>query len=204
MPMQEKARYFVAVLYPENMKPDWQDYIGDYLQLPYAYCIHNQDLTNDPDETRKEHVHCIIAFPNTTTYNHAVNVFERLNAPGKRSFNKVEVVINIRHMYDYLIHNTETCRKLNKWLYDFKERITGNCFDIGAFEQISEAEAEELLLEVESALQQLKYGVVWSNYYDEFSERYGFDVGIRKRLRANEHHFKSYLQDCINSHKLLS
>lgn len=204
MPMVEKARYFVAVLYPENMKSDWKQYIGDYLELPFAYCIHDQDLTNDPDEPRKVHVHCIIAFNNTTTYNHAVSVFERLNAPGKRAFNKIEIVINIRHMYNYLIHNTETCKALNKFLYPASCRIQGNNFDIGAYEQISDADAEQLIIEVEGYISSLKYGVLWIDYYNAISELYDFDVGVRKRLRANEHHFKSFLSDTLNSQKLSS
>lgn len=191
----DKARYFVAVLYPENMKPDWKERIGDYLQLPYAYCIHDKDLTNDPDETRKVHVHIIIAYNNTTTLNHAISVFDRLNDYGKHAFNKAEIVINIRHMYDYLLHHTEDCRRLNKHQYDLSERITGNNFDIGCYEQISEAELEQLIIDVESSIRRLEHGLSWSGYYDYFSELYNWDVGVRKRLRANEHHFRTYLSD---------
>lgn len=32
--------------------------------------------------------------------------------------------------YDYLIHDTDKCRKLGKHQYDPSERITGNGFDI--------------------------------------------------------------------------
>lgn len=135
-----KARYWVGVLYTENMLPDWQDTIGDVLQLPFAYCIHNKDHVIESEEHRPDHVHIIIAMPNTTTYKHAFSIYEELSAPGRIAVNKIERVKNIRHMYDYIIHNTETCRKQGKHLYDVSERILGNNFDIGSYEQISQEE----------------------------------------------------------------
>ena len=75
----EKARFWCGVLYPENMVDNWEEEIGDILQLPYAYCLHNQD--NDiKSEHRKDHVHIIVAFTNTTTYKHAMTVFSQLSA----------------------------------------------------------------------------------------------------------------------------
>ena len=74
MSTKTKGRYFLAVLYPENMRKEWQDEIGDLLGYPYAYCIHDKDKTKDGDE-RKTHVHMIVAFPNTTTMQHAMTIF---------------------------------------------------------------------------------------------------------------------------------
>jgi hypothetical protein len=42
-PKIAKARYWWAVLYQENMRPDWRETIDDLLQLPYAYCEHTAD-----------------------------------------------------------------------------------------------------------------------------------------------------------------
>jgi hypothetical protein len=39
----DKARFWTGVLYPENMREDWKEVIGDTLQYPYAYCQHSQD-----------------------------------------------------------------------------------------------------------------------------------------------------------------
>lgn len=148
--MSEKGKYWVAIGYPENMVDNWQSNIGDLLELPYAYCIHDKDmLANDLDsekehDERKVHVHIIVAFPNTTTYKHALRTFQRLNKSGCNAFNTCQQIINIRNKYNYLIHDTETCRKQNKHLYDVSERITGNNFDIGAFEQIGIEEKEEI------------------------------------------------------------
>ena len=109
----DKARFWTGVLYPENMREDWKEVIGDTLQYPYAYCQHSQDK-DSKSEHRKDHVHLIVAFPNTTTYKHALNVMDLLSAEGKKAINKCEAVVGIRNVYDYLIHDTEDCRKKAK------------------------------------------------------------------------------------------
>lgn len=139
-----KARYWWAVLYPENMIEDWEALLPEVLQLPFAYCIHDDDLEKEfEDQTqqkRKTHVHLMVAFSNTTTYKHVMEILSLLNAPGKKAFNKVEAVRGIRHAYEYLIHNTEASKRDGKKQYEPKERITGNNFDIGAYEQISSSD----------------------------------------------------------------
>lgn len=140
-------RYWTAVLYPENMIPNWEECIGDILQLPYVYCVHSADL-DSKSEHRKDHVHIIIAFPNTTTYKHAMEVFSLLSDEGKKALNTCEAVINIRYCYEYLIHNTETAKKQGKEQYAPSSRICGNNFDIGAFEQVSAAEKNDICREL--------------------------------------------------------
>ena len=139
-----KARYWWAVLYPENMIEDWEALLPEILQLPFAYCIHDDDLEKEfEDQTqqkRKTHMHLMVAFSNTTTYKHVMEILSLLNAPGKKAFNKVEAIRGVRHAYEYLIHNTEASKRDGKKRYEPKERITGNNFDIGAYEQISSSD----------------------------------------------------------------
>lgn len=199
-----KNKYWTAVLYPENMIPSWKDDIGNLLQLPYAYCVHNADLT-ESEEQRKEHVHLIIVFPNTTTYKHAFSVFDKLSAPGSRALNTCEPVINIRFLYEYLIHNTEECRKKGKHQYSTSDRITGNNFDIGAFEQVSAAEKNDMCKELCNAI--VKEG--FSNFIDfyafaisNFDSQY-FEViktysGLFDRLCKGNYH-KSRVKKFENS-----
>jgi len=146
-----KNKYWVGVLYPENMRPNWQNEIGDIVQLPYAYCLHNSD-NDSQSEHRKDHIHLILVWPATTTYNHAMSVFNKLSADGKKALNTIEAVINIRSKYEYLIHNTETCRKLGKELYPAECRITGNNFDIGAYEQLGVTEKRAMCKELCQAI----------------------------------------------------
>lgn len=132
-----KNRQWWAVLYNENMREDWEDEISNLVQLPFAYCVHDKGLEIEKDERRKVHTHLILVWPSTTTYKHAMEVFSALNAPGKTSFNTIEPVYNARGCYDYLIHDTEDCRKKGKYLFDKEERVTGNLYDIGNYEQVS-------------------------------------------------------------------
>lgn len=171
-----KARYWVGVGYPENMRPDWKDTLGEILQLPYAYCVHDKDKDGDQDE-RKEHVHLMVAFPNTTTYKAALQVLQGLSAPGKKAFNTCEKVNNVRFMYNYLIHDTEDSRKKHKHQYDPRERITGNNFDIGNYEQLSLDEKKAIRQELAAAIFEQGfmnyldfYGYVISNYSPEYEE----------------------------------
>lgn len=157
----EKARYWWAVLYPENMIDEWEDKLPDLLQLPFAYCKHVRDR-DSKSEHRKDHVHVMIAFPNTTTYQHALDVFDLLSAEGKRAVNTCQALNNVRHGYDYLIHDTETCRQQKKEQYDPSERITGNNFDIGSYEQIGVAEKDDIYRELAAIIR--KEG--FSNFMD--------------------------------------
>ena len=146
-----KARFWVGVLYPENMRENWEIEIGDIVQLPYAYCCHTQDR-DSKSEHRKDHVHLIIAFTNTTTYSHAMDVFNLLSADGKQALNTIQACVNVRNVYDYLIHDTDTCRKQKKELYPDEARITGNNFDIGAYEQLGTAEKNDMCMELCQAI----------------------------------------------------
>ena len=139
-----KARYWWAVLYPENMVEGWEANIADTLELPFAYCIHDADHNID-GEDRKTHLHLIVAHPNTTTYNHALSVFKLL---GEKAVNTCKAVINIRHAYNYLIHETDSCRDAGKFVYPEEARVLGNNFDIGAYEQIGTEEKLAMLEEL--------------------------------------------------------
>lgn len=136
--MKSKAKYWAFIGYPESMIEDWESQINGLLQYPFAYCVHDKDVLNDTGEVvehRKAHVHFILAFNNTTTYNHVLKIAKKLGA-----INTVEPCINVRYCYDYLIHDTEDSKKKGKYLYSSEERILGNNFDIGSYEQISSSD----------------------------------------------------------------
>ena len=132
------AKYWWAVLYPDNMVDDWQEKVSDLVQVAGCYCIHDKDKDGHNGD-RLVHYHMILAFNNTTTYNHALNVFREV-APGCHTCKRI---IDIRHAFDYLIHDTDDCKKKGKYLYDKSERILFNNFDIGRFEQRSIDEKRE-------------------------------------------------------------
>lgn len=145
---ESKYKNWVAVLWLENMRPDWEEVISGIIQFPYAYCIHDKDLDTE-DEDRKPHVHLIISYGNNTTYKHIMSVYHMFDKdPLHPCVNTCERILNIRYMYNYLIHDTEDCRKKHKFLYPESCRIEGNNFDIGLLEQFTLEEKYEMILEI--------------------------------------------------------
>lgn len=139
----------MAVCWLENMIPDWQNHLDMLIQNPYCYCIHDKDF-DSTGEARKPHVHIMITFPNTTTYKHAVKIFNRFSADYKQCANTAYAVINVRYMYNYLIHDTEAAKKEHKHLYAPEERICGLNFDIGLLEQISVVDKKNMIMQISS------------------------------------------------------
>lgn len=133
-----KNKVWWAILYPENMKENWQRDVADLVQLPFAYCIHDKGLQiEELEEERKVHVHMILVWNGPTTYKHAMEVFDGLSAPGKKCLSTCKPVYWHERAYKYLIHDTNDCRKKGKYEFPAAERITGNNYDIGAYIQIS-------------------------------------------------------------------
>lgn len=156
-----KARYWVAVMYPENMIDDWQEEIAEKLQKPFAYCIHDKCVDSE-GKHRKDHVHIMLVYGAPTTYKNAMSVFKELEKPGCVALNKCERVIGVRYMYNYLIHDTEESRKKKKHPYSPSERIEGNGFDIGSYEQISLHDKASIKKTIRSAISEQHI----FNFYD--------------------------------------
>lgn len=174
-----KSRAWFATMYTENMIPEWQDNISGVLQYPYSYGIHNKDKDKD-GVLRKEHAHIILVYPSPTTGNNVLSILKGLEAEGKSAFaagHEMMPVINMRHAYDYLIHDTEDARKKGKHLYDKSERITGNGFDIGLYEQVSAQEKQKMRQELARMIYDKNivnfsdfYMAVVSNYDDVYED----------------------------------
>lgn len=174
-----RGRYWAGVLYPENLRSNWEEEIGDILQLPFAYCQHSGEIDKKGKKT-KEHLHLLIAFPNTTTYNNALSVFKRLSAEGKEAINKIEKVIGIRNVYDYLIHDTETAKKQGKKQYSPKDRITGNGFDIAEYQQLTGIERNSLVKDL--------CDLIIEENFTNFADFYSFVV--REYLEIDSSYFE--------------
>lgn len=147
MAKDQKARYWVGVCWVDSMVDTWQLQLGDLVQLPFAYCLHDQD-TDTVGDQRKPHIHLILCWGNTTTYKAALKVFNRLSADGMVCCNTIQEVIGMRNQYEYLIHNTDAAKAAGKHQYLPEERICGNNFDIGLLEQFSLADKDIALREM--------------------------------------------------------
>lgn len=144
---ETKVKLWEGICYPENMRDDWQDEIDDILQVPFAYAVHDIDH-DQKSKQRKTHAHVIVVWAGNTTRKAIINVLNRLSADGKKCCSSAEPINNIRHAYDYLIHDTASCRKKGKELYPVEARIEGNNFDIGQLEQLSTKDKLDMLFEL--------------------------------------------------------
>lgn len=149
----ESAKYWQGICYPENMVDDWETEIYRLIQKPFAYCRHSKDKLVGTGE-RKDHVHLIIVWEAPTTKSWALYVFNRLSNGKNNCCSTVEACIDIRNCYDYLIHDTEDARKKNKYLYEESDRITGNGFDIGAYEQINAVDKIKMTIELQNFIEE--------------------------------------------------
>lgn len=148
----KKTRFWSAILYPENMVDNWQDNFDAIIQVPFAYCVHDQDLQNDADETRKIHIHVLYCFPGPTTYSHALAVINQFSKPSARACSTIQPIVYFKRAYDYLIHNTDDSRKKGKYQYDAALRISGNDFDFGRLEQLSVIEKKDISKEISNLI----------------------------------------------------
>lgn len=138
---ESKTRYWTGILYPESMymKPE---NMGDIIQHPYFYGIHNKDKA-DNGEPLKEHIHLCILFPGPITYKNALSNFEELG-----QISKVERVKNVLHCWNYFIHDTDQAQKEGKFLYPEENRHTGNGFNIANFNPAEKQNTEKKIIQV--------------------------------------------------------
>lgn len=196
-----KSRYWVAIMYLENMIDEWQDKIAELLQVPFAYCIHDKDLEKDGKTPRKTHVHVMIAYTaGTTTQKNALNIFKQLEKQGCSAIpnDVIQQVFSVRNQYDYLIHDTEDCKKKHKHLYDKADRVTGNGFDIGIYEQISTADKLRMKKELANVICENEftnymkfYKYVVSNFDDEYFDIMSTHTSFFKEL-VKGNYFEKY------------
>lgn len=170
-----KARFTEHILYPENMIENWAVEIGDLLQVPYAYCLHDKDKSGHKGD-RKPHLHLIQAWTKgSQTLKRAWENVEKLALPGRQCSIPPEAVAGIGHAYDYLIHDTESARKAGKHLYDVSERVTGNGFDIDRYETLDSEEKSAMCKEIMDFVEERKLKDFSSAYVairEHFDYRY--------------------------------
>lgn len=150
-------RYWQGIFYPENMIPTWRDAIGSMCSLPLEAILHDKDLNKDGTR-RKEHIHVIIAWNNTTGALSAFKTFSNLgmslSANGVNTFalNTLEAVQNIGNAHNYMRHATDDAQKKCKHLYAEEELLSFNNFDIGLFEQLGVVEEEQIKTQIEAMI----------------------------------------------------
>lgn len=127
-----RYRNWVAVLYTENLKDSWESEISGVLPCPFAYCVHQPE-----EENLKEHVHLMMIFNGSVSEKSLKSLLAVLDKDVTKPAcaSKIQRVLNIKSMYDYLIHNDTESKMNGKIQYDSSSRICGNGFNIEDYDQ---------------------------------------------------------------------
>lgn len=142
-----KARFWVGICWVDSMVDDWKEKLDLALQIPYCYCVHDQDI-NFHGDAKAPHVHIMVSYANTTTEKNVLSMFNELSKEGSQCCNKVFRVRGVRYMYSYLIHDTAQAKKQQKHLYSPSERVEGLGWDTGAFDQMQQTDRLSCVIEI--------------------------------------------------------
>lgn len=108
---QNKARHFAFIVYEESAPANWRDQM-DATGLPWACSPHHDSDTNPDGSPKKPHYHCIVSYPNTTTYN-AVATSIRAITHGPYP----QIIKSVSGAYAYFTHKWNP----EKYQYDSKD-----------------------------------------------------------------------------------
>lgn len=145
---KEKARYFTFLLYPESIPEDWQLKL-ELLALPIAISpLHDKDKSNQEGQIfKKPHYHCVYVASNPVTVDSVRNKIQR--SLGKKSCAKVQIVkTSMENMYLYLTHESKDAVAKNKHVYNKKDIVHLNNFDIDRYITLDVEDKDDLLNDV--------------------------------------------------------
>lgn len=185
---REATRKWMAILYPENMIPNWENVIDDILQIPLCYCVHDKDDhidTKTGEVIAKTHLHVFLVYPNTTTRRNIIKLCNKLSADGKVCCSTAEEIVNSQKAFDYLIHNTEKARKEGKYQYPPEKRICCNNFDIHFVAQEDEYEKNLKTMQLSEIILQKKI----TNYVDFLNYVINSYDESYFRLQSSKHNY---------------
>lgn len=172
--LKDKGRYFTFVLYPESIPEDWLLQL-EALDIAMAISpLHDSDKADDGNGIKKPHYHVIYIAKNPVTVDGIRKKIQR--TLGKKSISYVEIIDAIRNYYLYLTHESKDAIKKKKKLYDKKDIIHLNGFDIDRYITLDMAEKNEILDTTIELI--LEYG--FENIVDfmEFYSSHGKEHGL--------------------------
>ena len=107
---------------------------------------------------------------------------------GKKAINKCEAVVGIRNVYDYLIHDTEDCRKKGKEQYDPSSVSRATTLTLVRMSSLAQPRKNEMFLEMGQAIREHGF----TNYMDfyEFVVDTYEDMNYIEVMRCYSGHFE--------------
>lgn len=90
-----KSRNWTFIVYPESAPEDWENHL---MGLQYCYKLHDHDVVKSTGNLKKDHIHVVLTFEGTVTYNTIKDITDSINSPIPQP------VRSLRGMIRYLIH----------------------------------------------------------------------------------------------------
>lgn len=134
-----------------------------------------EQLTREQENGfKKAHRHGIIVVQNPVTKQAIINKLQR--ALGQKAINTVQIIDNIEGAYLYLTHESKDAIKKNKHIYDKKDIILLNNFDISRYITMDRDEKKMMFSKIISVTRREKF----ENIADltDYMEKHGRDIGI--------------------------
>ena len=147
---QAKSTYFTFLLYPESIPDNWIELLESTgLQMAISP-LHNRDKTEKKELLeqgqvfKKEHYHVIYIAKNAITPEAVRNRIKRLL--GDKSVNMVQpIATSVVNAYLYLTHESKDAIAKKKHVYDKKDIIHLNNFDVDRFEMFDVHEKRDMI-----------------------------------------------------------
>ncbi|WP_415332575.1 replication protein, partial [Enterococcus faecium] len=149
-----KARHFGFLLYPESIPENWREQLESLGVSMAVSPLHDMDeKTNKKDWTSsdvirngkhyvKPHYHVLYIARNPVTIESVRKKIKR--KLGNNSVAHLEIIDHIKGSYEYLTHESKDAKEKNKHVYDKKDILHINDFDIDRYVTLDESQKKEL------------------------------------------------------------
>lgn len=181
---KQKHRNFTFLIYPDSAPDDWQlrlESLGLAMAISPLHDKDKREISDKDlsfDETiainngeilyKKAHYHVLSIEKNPVT---ADAVRKRIQRKlGDNAVNKVQIVDNVKGMYDYLTHDSVDAVAKNKHKYNKADLVLLNNFDIDRYITLDSADKKDVLKTIRQLI--IKYELkniieFWSFYFEQ-------------------------------------
>lgn len=138
-----KARNFAFIIYPESIPENWVECL-EKLGISMAISpLHDKDKSDIAGQVyKKAHYHVLYIARNPVTVESVRKKVKRVL--GNSAISHIEIVDSVEYYYQYLTHESSDAIRKNKHVYDKKDIIYVNDFDIDRYITLDENQKREL------------------------------------------------------------
>lgn len=181
-----KARHFGFLLYPDSIPENWREQLESLGVSIAVSPLHDMDEKTDKNKWtsddvvrngkhyKKPHYHVIYIARNPVTMESVRKKIKR--KLGNNSVAHLEIIDFIKGAYEYLTHESKDAKAKNKYVYDKKDVLLINDFDIDRYVTLDESQKRELRDQLVNIIHQC--GIVNLKELKAFLDWRGQEFGI--------------------------